>query len=68
VLDVIGSKPEVHDNLLVATILSVPTIVCWSRSAFGALSNPNSALDIGGCLLGIAFIIGCMGDPNNVPL
>jgi hypothetical protein len=63
--NVIGAKPKVHDNLFVATILIFPTTVCWSRSAFGALGNLSSALDIGACLLGMAFTIGSMRDPNN---
>jgi hypothetical protein len=51
-LDVIRAKLVVRDNLLVATILTFPTPICWSRSALG---NPSSALDLGGCLLGMAF-------------
>jgi hypothetical protein len=67
-LNVIGAKPEVRDNLLVATILSFPTPVYWSRSAFGALGNPSNAVDIHGCLLGMAFTTRSIGDPSNVPL
>jgi hypothetical protein len=67
-LDVIGAKLEVRDNLLVATIFSSPTPVCWSRNAFGALGNPSSALDVGSCLLGMAFTTGSVRDPSNVPL
>ena len=68
VLNVIGAKPEIHDNFLVPTILNFPTSVYWSTSAFGALGNPSSALDLGGCLLGMAFIIGYIQDPSDVPL
>jgi hypothetical protein len=67
-LDVIGAKPEVRDNHPGPTILSFPSLVYWSRSAFGALGNPSSALDIGASLLGIAFTTRSMGDPRNVPL
>jgi hypothetical protein len=68
-LNVIGTKPEVYDNLLIATILSFLTSICWSRSAFGALGNlPSSTLDLGGCLLGMACTTGSMRDPSNVPL
>jgi hypothetical protein len=67
-LDVIRAKPEIRDNLLGTTILSFPSPVCWSRSAFGALGNPSNVLDIGGCLLGMAFTIRSVGDPSNVPL
>jgi hypothetical protein len=66
VLNVIGAKPEVRDNLLVATILSFPTPVYWSRSAFGALGNPSSALDLVGCLLGMAFTTAFVRDPSIV--
>jgi hypothetical protein len=38
-LDVIGAKSEVGDNLLFATILIFPIMVCWSWNAFGALGN-----------------------------
>jgi hypothetical protein len=68
VLDVIGTKPEVLDNHLGLTILGFPSPVCWSRSAFGALGNPNNALDIGGSLLGMAFTTRSVEDPRNVPL
>jgi hypothetical protein len=67
-LDVIGAKPELRDNHLGPIILSFPSLVCWSSSAFGVLGNPSSALDIGGCLLGMAFTTRPMGDPCNVPL
>jgi hypothetical protein len=67
-LDVIGAKPEVRDNHLGPTILSFPSPVCWSRSAFGALGNLSSALDIGGSLLGMAFTTRFVGDPRNMPL
>jgi hypothetical protein len=52
-LDVIGAKLEVRDDLLVATILSFSTTICWSRSAFGPFGNPSSTPDICRCLLGI---------------
>jgi hypothetical protein len=67
-LDVIGAKPEVRDNHFGPTILSFTSLVCWSRSAFGTLGNPSSALDIGGSLLGMAFTFRSVGDPHNVPL
>jgi hypothetical protein len=67
-LDVIGIEPEIHNDLPTATILSFSTIACWSKSAFRALGNPNNALDIGGCLLGMAFTIGSVQNPSNVPL
>jgi hypothetical protein len=67
-LDVIGSKPEIRDNFLVVSILSFPTPICWSKSVFGALGNPSNALDLGGCLLGMAFTIGYVRDPSNVRL
>jgi hypothetical protein len=67
-LNVIEAKPEVHDNLFVATILSFPTLVCWNKSSFGTLGNPSSALDISGCLLGMAITTGFVQDPSNVPL
>ena len=67
-LNVIQAKPEVHDNLFGPTILSLPTTICWSRSAFKALGNPSSALDLGGYLLDMVFTIGSMQDPSNVPL
>jgi hypothetical protein len=67
-LDVIRAKPKVGDNLFVATILIFPTTICWNRSAFGTLGNLSSTLNISGCLLGMAFIIGSMQDPSNVPL
>jgi hypothetical protein len=67
-LNVIGTRPEVRDNLLVATILSIPTPVCWSKSAFGVLGNPSNALDLGSCLLGMAFTTRSVRDPSNVPL
>jgi hypothetical protein len=67
-LNVIGAEPKVRDNLLVATILSCPIPVCWNKSTFGALGNPSSALDLGGCLLGMAFTTGFVRDPSNVPL
>jgi hypothetical protein len=51
-------KLEVRNNFLIATILSFPTPIRWNRSAFGTLGNPSNALDIGGCLLGMAFTIG----------
>jgi hypothetical protein len=57
VLDVIGTELEVRDNIPIATILFFPTSVCWSGSAFGILSNPSNAPEIGGCLLGMAFTI-----------
>jgi hypothetical protein len=52
-----GAKLEVRDNHLGPTILSISSLVCWSSSAFGALGNSNSALEVGGCLLGMAFIL-----------
>jgi hypothetical protein len=55
VLNVIRAKPEVHDNLLVATILFLSITICCSRNAFGALGNPSSATDIGDYLLGMVF-------------
>jgi hypothetical protein len=67
-LDVIAVKPEVRNNLLVATILSFPTPVCWNRNAFGALGDPSSALDIGGSLLGMTITTRSIGDLSNVPL
>ena len=67
-LDVIGAKPEVRDNHLGPTILNIPSSFCWSNSAFGALSNPSNALEVGGCMLGMKFITRSMGDPCNVPL
>jgi hypothetical protein len=57
-LDVIEAKPKVCDNLPIATILFFPTMVYWDRSAFGALGNLSSVPNIGGCLLGMTFIIG----------
>jgi hypothetical protein len=66
--DVIGTKLEVRDNFLIATILQSPTTVCWRRTAFGALGNPSNVPDIGGCLLGMAFTIGFVQDPSNVSL
>jgi hypothetical protein len=67
-LDIIRAKPEVRDNHLGPTILSFLSTVCWSSSAFGALGNPSSALDIGAFLLGMAFTTRSVGDPRNVPL
>jgi hypothetical protein len=67
-LNVIGAKPEVCDNLLVATTLSFSTPFCRSKSGFGILSNPSSVLDIGGCLLDMAFTIGFVRDLSNMPL
>jgi hypothetical protein len=67
-LNIIRAKPEVCDNLLVATILSFLTPICWSRSALGALGNPSSALDLGGCLLDMAFTTESVQDPSNMPL
>jgi hypothetical protein len=66
--NVIGAKPEVGDNLLIATIMSFPTTVCWSRSAFGAFGNPSSLPDVCTCLLGMEFAIGFVQNPSNVPL
>jgi hypothetical protein len=66
--DVITAKPKVRGNLLIATILNFPTLVYWSRSAFGALGNLSNALDFDGCLLGMAFTIGFVQDPSNVPV
>jgi hypothetical protein len=68
VLDVIAAKPKVGDNLLVATILFFPTMVCWRKSAFGTFGNPSSALDIGGYLLDMAFTTELVRDSSNVPL
>jgi hypothetical protein len=67
-INVIRAKPEVHDNLLIASILNFPTTVCWSRNAFGAFGNLGSALDVCGYLLGIASTNGSIQDPSNVPL
>jgi hypothetical protein len=67
-LDVFEAKLEVCDNHLGPTILSFPSPVCWSRNALGAFGNPSSALNIGGSLLGMAFITRSVGDPRNVPL
>jgi hypothetical protein len=67
-LDVIGAKPKVRDNTLIAIILSFLTMVYWNRNAFGVLDNLSSAPNICGCLLGIAFTIRSVQDSNNVPL
>jgi hypothetical protein len=69
VLDVIEAKLEVCDNLFVATILSFPTTVYWSKNAFGALGNPSSAPDtLVTALLGMEFTTGFVRDPSNLPL
>jgi hypothetical protein len=67
-LDVIGAKPKVRDNTLIAIILSFLTMVYWNRNAFGVLDNLSSAPNICGCLLGIAFTFGFVKNPSNVPL